>query len=109
MRCSARSAIASRSWKPDGYRSIPVPRAGGVLEVRGLRVRYPGGLLALDDVSLMAHPGDAVAVVGPIGSGKSTLLRVVIGLAPPQAGAVRFNGEALTGLPPHQRAARGIA
>ena len=80
-----------------------------MLEVRDLRVRYPGGLLALDGVSLMAHPGDAVAVVGPIGSGKSTLLRVVIGLAPPQAGTVRFNGETLIGLPPHQRAARGIA
>jgi branched-chain amino acid transport system ATP-binding protein len=80
-----------------------------MLEVRGLRVRYPGGLLALDGVSLMAHPGDAVAVVGPIGSGKSTLLRVVIGLAPPQAGTVWFNGETLIGLRPHQRAARGIA
>jgi branched-chain amino acid transport system ATP-binding protein len=80
-----------------------------MLEVRDLRVRYPGGLLALDGVTLMAHPGDAVAVVGPNGSGKSTLLRAVIGLVPEQAGAVRFNGETLTGVPPHQRAARGIA
>jgi branched-chain amino acid transport system ATP-binding protein len=80
-----------------------------MLEARDLCVRYPDGLLALDGVSLMAHPGDAVAVVGPAGSGKSTLLRVVIGLVPAQAGAVRFNGQALTGLPPHRRAARGIA
>ena len=79
-----------------------------MLEARDLRVRYPGGLPALDGVSLMAHPGDAVAVVGPTGSGKSTLLRVVIGLVPAQAGAVRFNGETIIGLPPHQRAARGI-
>ena len=80
-----------------------------MLEARNLRVCYPGGPPALDGVSLMAHPGDAVAVVGPNGSGKSTLLRVVVGFVPAQAGTVRLNGETLTGLAPHQRAARGIA
>jgi branched-chain amino acid transport system ATP-binding protein len=79
-----------------------------VIEARDLRVHYHRGPLALDGVSVMVHPGEVVAVVGPNGSGKSTLLRVLAGLVPPQAGAVHLDGQALTGLPPHQRAARGL-
>ncbi len=79
-----------------------------MLEARDLRVHYPRGPLALDEVSVIAHPGEVVAVVGPNGSGKSTLLRVVAGLMPAQAGAVRLNGESLMPLPPHRRAARGL-
>ena len=80
-----------------------------MLEVRDLRVRYAGGSRALDGVSLIAHPGEVVAVVGPNGSGKSTLLRVVAGLVPAHEGIMRFNRETLSDVPAHRRAARGIA
>lgn len=80
-----------------------------MLEARDLRVRHPGGRPALDGVTVMAHPGEVVAVVGPHGSGKSTLLRVIAGLVAPQAGTVSLNHEPMIGLPPHRRAARGIA
>jgi branched-chain amino acid transport system ATP-binding protein len=80
-----------------------------VLEIRDLRVRRPRGPLALDGVSLIAHPGEVIAIVGPNGSGKSTLLRTVAGFISAQDGIVSLDRDPLTNLAPHQRAARGIA
>lgn len=79
-----------------------------MLEGRDLRVRDPRGPLALDDVSVIAHPGEVVVVVGPHGSGKSTLLRALAGLVRPQAGAIHLDGESLLPYPPHRRAGRGL-
>ena len=42
--------------------------------------RYEGGPVVLDDVTLLADPGELFVVVGPSGSGKSTLLRVMAGM-----------------------------
>jgi branched-chain amino acid transport system ATP-binding protein len=81
-----------------------------MLEARDLRVPHPQGRrLALDGVTIMAHRGEVVAVVGPNGSGKSTLLRVIAGVVAPETGTVSLDHEPLDGLPPHRRAARGIA
>ena len=79
-----------------------------MLEARELRVRSPHGQLALDAVTVMAHPGEIVAVVGANGAGKSTLLRTIAGLETPEAGTVSFHGRPLVGLPPRQRVAAGI-
>jgi len=60
----------------------PVP----LLEVRGLRYRYPGAAAeALAGLSLSVHAGEFVAVVGANGSGKSTLARLLGGLEKPAA------------------------
>lgn len=80
-----------------------------MLEVRDLVVRRPRGPVALDSVSLIAHRGEAVALVGPNGAGKSTLLRAIAGLIASHSGTVSLDRAPLTHLPPHQRAARGIA
>jgi branched-chain amino acid transport system ATP-binding protein len=80
-----------------------------VLDARGLVVHYPRGPLALDDVGVIVHPGEAVAVVGPNGSGKSTLLRALAGLVPLRSGVVRVGGVDVTLLPAHRRAVLGIA
>jgi energy-coupling factor transport system ATP-binding protein len=50
--------------------------------VEHLRYAYPGGQLALDDVSLKVEMGEVVALLGPSGGGKSTLLRALAGLVP---------------------------
>jgi branched-chain amino acid transport system ATP-binding protein len=80
-----------------------------MLEARGLRVDTPRGTPALHDVGVIVHPREVVAVVGPHGSGKSILLRALAGLVPIRTGTVTLNGEQVTTLPAHDRAARGIA
>ena len=50
--------------------------------------RFPGGVVALQDVDLQVAPGEFVALVGPSGCGKSTILRLVAGLDTPTIGRV---------------------
>jgi branched-chain amino acid transport system permease protein len=78
------------------------------LEVKGVTVRF-GGLVALNAIDLTVPAGGVVAVIGPNGSGKSTLFNAITGLTPTDGGAIRFDGEDLLGLPPHQILRRGIA
>jgi len=61
------------------------PRGSGpVLELRQLRVQYPGAEHpTLDGLDLTLHPGERLALVGPSGCGKSTVARAVLQLLPP--------------------------
>src|SRR5690606_24646087 len=65
-----------------------------VVRLSGLRKDY-GDTLALDDVSLEIHRGEALAIMGPSGSGKSTMLNMIAGLDRPTAGTVVVDGEDL--------------
>jgi putative ABC transport system ATP-binding protein len=59
---------------------------------------YPGGVRALNDVSLAVEQGTFLAVMGPSGSGKSTLMHCAAGLDRPSEGSVRIDGTAIDGL-----------
>ena len=56
--------------------------------VDNLTVQF-GKVTALDDVSVVVHPGEVTALVGGDGSGKTTLLRTLAGLVEPSSGTVR--------------------
>jgi branched-chain amino acid transport system ATP-binding protein len=78
------------------------------LECEGVS-RHFGALAALTGVTMRVEPGEIRAVIGPNGAGKSTLFNVITGVLAPTAGEVRFKGEPLTGLPPHEVCARGLS
>ena len=77
------------------------------LEVSGLAFAYDGAL-AVRDVSLAVQPGEIVALLGANGAGKSTTVRMIAGVLDPQKGAIRFDGQAMTGVPSHHVVRRGI-
>lgn len=74
-------------------RAFPCPEGRLVLERMTVLVpKEPRPLLR--EVSLVAGPGDVVAIAGAVGSGKSTLLRMIAGAARPAAGAAFLDGHA---------------
>jgi len=79
-----------------------------LLETSGLTRQF-GKLVAVDDVDLLIGERDIHAVIGPNGAGKSTLFNLVTGLLAPTRGTIRFKGEDITGLKPHQIVHRGIS
>lgn len=52
----------------------------------------------LEDIDLVVHAGEFIALMGPSGSGKSTLLNIISGLDEPTTGEVRMNGRSIVGL-----------
>ena len=79
-----------------------------MLEVQALDAVY-GELRALVGVSVAVGTDEIVALVGSNGAGKTTLLRCIAGLTRPRAGRVLWQGEDLTGVPPHRVVERGVA
>jgi branched-chain amino acid transport system ATP-binding protein len=67
------------------------------------------GLRALDGVSLAVAPGERRAIIGPNGAGKTTLFSLISGEIKPTSGQIHLFGHELTRLPPHRRAALGLA
>ncbi|WP_009963393.1 ABC transporter ATP-binding protein [Verrucomicrobium spinosum] len=64
-----------------------------------------GQVFGLNDVSLEILRGEMFFLLGPSGCGKTTLLRHIAGFYRPDKGQVLFDGEDVSGLPPHRRGA----
>ena len=79
-----------------------------MLALEQVNVFY-GAIHALRDVSLTVNAGEVVTLIGSNGAGKSTTLRAITGLLTPKRGRVMFEGEDITGVPPHRLVARGIS
>jgi branched-chain amino acid transport system ATP-binding protein len=79
-----------------------------LLEITGLTRRF-SGLLAVDNVDMAVAQSGIHAVIGPNGAGKTTLFNLVSGLLPPTSGRIVLEGQDVTHLPAHRRAALGVA
>jgi branched-chain amino acid transport system ATP-binding protein len=79
-----------------------------LLAVDGVSVAF-GGLQALDDVSFEVAPGQVLGLIGPNGAGKTTLFNVVCGFVRPDRGRIRWDGDVVDRVRPHELAGHGIA
>jgi general nucleoside transport system ATP-binding protein len=77
------------------------------LEMEGICKRY-GAVRANEGVNLSAAPRQIVGLLGENGSGKSTLMKILYGMVRPDAGAIRFKGQALSGHTPRDAIRAGI-
>ncbi|MBD7957271.1 ABC transporter ATP-binding protein [Microbacterium sp. Sa4CUA7] len=74
------------------------PRLGeGGLEVRGLRVLTPGGVVIVDDINFDVRPGEVLAIAGVQGNGQTELVEAIVGLATRVEGSIRLGGTELVG------------
>ncbi len=78
-----------------------------MLKVEGLSVHY-GGIHALQGIDLEVPDGQIVSLIGANGAGKSTTLRAIVGLVKASAGAVTWNGAAITGRPTKDVVMQGV-
>ena len=65
-----------------------------MLELSDVTKRYAGAA-ALENCDLAMAAGETTVLIGPSGCGKSTILRLIVGLQLPDAGSIRFAGQAL--------------
>jgi branched-chain amino acid transport system ATP-binding protein len=102
MRNSRLSAVAGEDYR----RSVDAGR-GKQLLVRQVDVHY-GTVQVLFGVDLDLEEGELLALLGTNGGGKSTLLRAITGLSEASAGAILFEGDDITHLPPNEVARKGV-
>ncbi|MDN5933878.1 MAG: ATP-binding cassette domain-containing protein, partial [Pseudonocardia sp.] len=62
----------------------------------------------LDGCDLRLEAGEIVGIIGPNGAGKSTLVKAMFGLLAIRSGAIRLDGDDITGLPAHELVSRGV-
>jgi branched-chain amino acid transport system ATP-binding protein len=78
-----------------------------LLQLSGLAAGY-GVKTVISDVSFALEPGQILAFLGHNGAGKTTTLKTVMGLLPPRAGEVLFDGQRVERLSVSQRVALGL-
>lgn len=78
-----------------------------MLEIKDLYVSY-GMMEVLHGVSVTVEDKELVSIIGPNGAGKTTLIKTCMGLVKPTSGSILYNGEDITKVPAHKRAAMGI-
>ena len=79
-----------------------------LLEITGVTKRF-GGLPAVDNLTCAVRQGETLGIIGPNGAGKSTLIGLIGGSLAPTSGVIRFDGQDISHLAPHNRARIGIA
>jgi branched-chain amino acid transport system ATP-binding protein len=98
MMCATPAGAAP--GRPDG--------AGTPLLVVEQASKSFGGLQAVQRVSFQVAEGEMLGLIGPNGAGKTTLFHMLSGFLQPDEGRIRFAGESLRGLRPHDVCQRGM-
>jgi len=78
-----------------------------ILEGQGI-TKYFGGLAAVSNVDFHVDQGEIVGLIGPNGAGKTTLFNLISAALPLSSGEIRFKGQKLHGLKPHQICQVGV-
>jgi spermidine/putrescine transport system ATP-binding protein len=73
-----------------------------IIELKNVSKAYDGKL-AVKDITLSIKRGEFVTLLGPSGCGKTTTLRMIAGFEMPTSGEIFFDGQNITGVPPHMR------
>jgi ATP-binding cassette subfamily B protein len=77
--------------EPEESREVPPPAPlAGEIRVRDLTFSYGEGAPALDDLSMMIHPGETIALLGPPGAGKTTLISLLVRLYDYETGTIHI-------------------
>jgi branched-chain amino acid transport system ATP-binding protein len=79
-----------------------------LLELKGVSKNF-GKLQAVSDLNFSVEKGEIHSLIGPNGAGKTTVFNIITGTFPLNGGTIFFNGEDITGLPPHKIAQKGMA
>ncbi len=74
-----------------------------IVSIRGVSKRFPGGVIAVDNVHVDIAQNEFFALLGPSGCGKTTLLRMISGLETPTEGQIMIGGEDMALTPPNKR------
>jgi len=78
-----------------------------ILEVEDLTLHF-GSVTAAERETVLVYSGEFVGIVGPNGAGKTTFLNLITGYLRPERGTIRFWGQDVLGLRPHQITTLGV-
>src|ERR1700726_38830 len=93
---------AIRSGRDVAAAEIRSSTAGSVaVTCRDLVKIFPGGVRALDGVSVAIRSNEFFTLLGPSGCGKTTMLRLIAGFETQDSGSILLHGQNLDGLPPY--------
>src|SRR5215471_10581234 len=73
------------------------------VSLEGITKEFPGGVRAVDDVSLEVPDGEFLVLVGPSGCGKTTALRLIAGLEKATSGTITIGSQVVNGISPRDR------
>jgi branched-chain amino acid transport system ATP-binding protein len=79
-----------------------------ILSIDGV-IKTFEGLVAVNELNMEIHEGEAVGLMGPNGAGKTTVINIISGQYKPDHGRIKFNGTDISGFPRHSVCRLGIS
>ena len=90
--------LDAESAVPDRPGAYALPAGPGEVTFDDVSFAYPAGTQVLFQISIAAHPGQTVALVGATGAGKSSCMALLERFWDPQSGAIRIDGHDIRGV-----------